>query len=370
MKNISLYIFVLTLAATTTHIHASAQFQSTLKFARHSPADEFQRNLKPSFKNGETHLSHNLPNSVVGRALAKDIRRSHEEKLDLAALSWEIFYSRFLINLPADWELSFVSSYSESEMREVYFSDFSEGEDSFDDEEENRRLKESDEEGKRLFARMDELIQKIKRDLGADFSDRKPEGADEPHVVKDTQVQQIPSEIEAQNPIGLRRYCLNFVRNNPGKCFILATTIAAVGILIYWHMPSDRNVAIHERIFAGVTSTPARVTGVVSTGAVATSSTAQKAISNGIGAQIGFAKDQWFNLWNTGANSSVSFRLNSMACSRLKHWYKHTAMMGKVSVEFVGGCVRFISWNNKHIDFPVTSFHNGFSTTSNWIQNH
>ena len=315
-------------------------------------------------------LSHKLPNLLLGHALAKDIRRSHEEKLDLAALSWEIFYRKFLINLPTDWELPFVSSYSESEMREMYFSDFSDKEDSFDYEEENRRLKESDEEGNKLLARLDELIEKIKRDQGEGFFSKEPEGTDEPPVVEDTQMQQIPRGIEAQGPTNWRRYCLNFVQNNPGKCFIIATAISAAVILIYWNMPSDRSMAIHERIFAGVTSTPARVTGAVSTGAVAASSTVRKTISYGIGAQIGFARDQWFNLWNAGANSSVSFRLNSMACSRLKHWYKHTAMMGQVTVKFVDGCIRFISWNNKHIDFPVTSFHNGFSTTSNWIQNH
>ena len=55
MKNIFRYIFVLTLAITTTHIHARAQFQSTLNFATHSPTDEFLMNLKPSFKNGEIH---------------------------------------------------------------------------------------------------------------------------------------------------------------------------------------------------------------------------------------------------------------------------------------------------------------------------
>ena len=72
-------------------------------------------NLKMFFKNNEIHSSDKLPDGIFGHALAKDIRRSHAEKLDLASYAWALFFYRYLIQLPADWELPFVSSYSEPE---------------------------------------------------------------------------------------------------------------------------------------------------------------------------------------------------------------------------------------------------------------
>lgn len=276
MKKCSLSFVFITLLITN-QIHASAQIQSPANFGRHSVTDEFlNENLKASH----------------GSILAKEIRRSHQDKRNLASRAWSIFFNKFLLDLPADWELPYVpSTYTEEDWnlftrggqgvqieRREEFDDEESYEDSFDEEAHNEKmnalmakleeltrtarqhsqeigelLQENNrinQENLELVQRAQQVAQEMQDQEGPELvveevrvEEQVQQPVEQVHVVEQVQqaVEQVQERaIQTVGPIGWRYYlnlCTNFIYYNPAKCFLMGFTMMFASIWIYYHMP-------------------------------------------------------------------------------------------------------------------------------------